>query len=73
MADQATVRTVNGPGRTAGPSAGGTDPQAAGAERAEVSRARASMVSNVAGFGENLLNLAELQARIVRAGAAQER
>ncbi len=58
MADQATVRTRNGP-PDASPTAGGGTPGAAGGEPSAT-----SMVSSVAGFGENLLNLAELQTRL---------
>jgi hypothetical protein len=48
MADQATLTTMNGPAANA----------------AEKQPNASSMVSNVAGFGENLLTLGELQARL---------
>jgi putative superfamily III holin-X len=64
MVDQATMTRANGsnvPGNTGGPGL------ASGARAAAPSGPEASagqVVSNVADFGENLLNLAELQARM---------
>jgi Putative Actinobacterial Holin-X, holin superfamily III len=64
MADQATMRTMNGPGSNRS-SAGGS--VSVGGRMSDASAGEPSantMVSNVAGFGENLLTLAELQARL---------
>jgi Putative Actinobacterial Holin-X, holin superfamily III len=71
MADQTTLTRANGSPGSVRPEVGDPEfddkPRAPG--RTEV--AAGEMVSNVAGFGENLLNLAELQARMTVVEARQ--
>jgi hypothetical protein len=63
MANQAAVTAANGPAARS-PSLGG-DSSAKGRFLADdTSRNPSSLVNNVAGFGENLLSLTELQARL---------
>jgi hypothetical protein len=69
MADQATLRrfnstTTKGPGTAHSSSTGQNsgDGRTTGSNEADLSAS--SVVSNVAGFGENLLTLAELQSRL---------
>ncbi len=72
MADQATVKT-NGPAGNrlgaipAGPGAGPTPANNGNAS------GPGAMVTNVAEFGENLLTLTELQARLAGLGTEAER
>jgi hypothetical protein len=63
MADQATLTTMNGPAATGSQSRGASLGDRVSTE-AEKQPNASTMVSNVAGFGENLLNLGELQARL---------
>ena len=61
MADQATLIGHNG---SAGPAAGDPGPVGRPGAASGTEAGAGQMMSNVAGFGENLLNLAELQARM---------
>jgi hypothetical protein len=61
MADQATLIGPNGSAR---PAVGDPGPGGRPGAAAEAEAGAGQMMSNVAGFGENLLNLAELQARM---------
>jgi hypothetical protein len=63
MADQAALKEKNGSARRARLAAASLEP---GAQSPAMGTGEAAgqVVSNVAGFGENLLNLAELQARL---------
>jgi Putative Actinobacterial Holin-X, holin superfamily III len=62
MVDQATMNTSNGSSGSAEPRSTGLPPT--GRESAEPPASAGQVASNVAGFGENLLNMAELQARM---------
>jgi Putative Actinobacterial Holin-X, holin superfamily III len=64
MADQAALSEHNGPASPVKPAPGVRDAVGHGAAPAAAQAAASQVVSNVAGFGENLLNLAELQARM---------
>jgi Putative Actinobacterial Holin-X, holin superfamily III len=66
MADQTTMTRANGHGLNSGNLASDRSPDASTAE----SGANA-VVTNVAGFGEDLLNLAELQSRLAAAEGRQ--
>jgi hypothetical protein len=63
MADQATLTTRNGPTAN-NSSARGASPGESASSTGEKQPDASSVVSNVAGFGENLLTLGELQARL---------
>jgi len=63
MADQAPLITRNGSAAN-GPQSQGTSPGERAATAAGKEPTASTMVSSVAGFGENLLTLGELQARL---------
>lgn len=63
MADQAPLTTRNGPAAN-GPQTRGTSPGERGSTAVGKEPNASNMVSSVAGFGENLLTLGELQARL---------
>jgi Putative Actinobacterial Holin-X, holin superfamily III len=62
MVDQATMNTSNGISGSADSRSAGLPPP--GRASAEAPASAGQVASNVAGFGENLLNMAELQARM---------
>jgi Putative Actinobacterial Holin-X, holin superfamily III len=64
MVDQATLNALNGTGGSAEPRSGGLPPAGRASATAESPASAGQVASNVAGFGENLLNMAELQARM---------
>jgi hypothetical protein len=64
MADQKALSEYNGSGTRARLAAGIGDSGGRSASSVRAEAAAGEVVSNVAGFGENLLNLAELQARM---------
>jgi hypothetical protein len=64
MADQATLIQNNGSRGPARPAAGGLDAGGRTAGVVGTEAAAGQMMSGVAGFGENMLNLAELQTRM---------
>ena len=63
MADQATLTTMNRPAANSSQPRGAS-PGDRASTAAEKQPNASTMVSNVAGFGENLLTLGELQARL---------
>ena len=63
MADQATITSMNGPAANGGPRRGVSSGDRASSASGQEANA-SSVVSNVAGFSENLLTLGELQARL---------
>jgi hypothetical protein len=64
MVDQATMNASNGSGGSAGPQSGAQPPTARASGAADAPASAGQVASNVAGFGENLLNMAELQAKM---------
>ncbi len=64
MADQEALSQHNGSGSSARFAAGLRDSGGRSPQPVRTEAAAGEVVSNVAGFGENLLNLAELQARM---------
>jgi hypothetical protein len=64
MVDQATMNASNGSGGSAQPRSGGLSPIGRASAAAQPPASAGQVASNVAGFGENLLNMAELQARM---------
>jgi hypothetical protein len=64
MVDQATMNAPNGTGGSAEPRSGGLPPAGRAPTATDSPASAGQVASNVAGFGENLLNMAELQARM---------
>ena len=64
MVDQATLTATNGADASAKPGKGGLPSGGRASAPPETESSAGQVVSNVAGFGENLLTLAELQARM---------
>jgi uncharacterized membrane protein YqjE len=64
MADQATMKTANGPWSTRSSGDGRVPTYGGAPESRETDPGASSVVSSVAGFSESLLNLAELQAQL---------
>lgn len=64
MVDQATLNGSGGTGASSEPNIAGVPSAARGSAPPETTASAGQVASNVAGFGENLLNMAELQIRM---------
>jgi Putative Actinobacterial Holin-X, holin superfamily III len=64
MVDQATMNAVNGAGGAGEPQSGVVATSGRASAEPATSPSAGQVASNVAGFGENLLNMAELQVRM---------
>jgi hypothetical protein len=64
MVDQATMKASNGAGRSADRESAGLPSTDRSSPAVDSTASAGQVASNVAGFGENLLNMAELQARM---------
>ncbi len=64
MADQAAMKSTNGPAQSTAATRGGWPGAGRSAAHGEPASSPSTVVSNVASFGEKLLNLTELQGRL---------